>query len=66
MECQDKKIKLQIRLRIFLKRYLEAKYGPGLFPVISMIAKRDDNVEERNIYEILNHNIAYEIRLQPY
>ena len=26
--------------------------------------KRDDNVEGRNIYEIFNHNIAYEIRLQ--
>lgn len=49
-----------------MKRYLEAKYGPGLFPVISMIEKRDDNVEGRNIYEILNHNIAYEICLQPY
>ena len=26
--------------------------------------KRDDNVEGRNIYEIFNHQIAYEIRLQ--
>ncbi len=26
--------------------------------------KRDDNIEERNIYEIFNHQIAYEIRLQ--
>lgn len=26
--------------------------------------KRDDNLEGRNIYEIFNHNIAYEIRLQ--
>ena len=26
--------------------------------------KRDDNIEGRNIYEIFNHNIAYEIRLQ--
>lgn len=26
--------------------------------------KRDDNLEERNIYEIFNHQIAYEIRLQ--
>ena len=26
--------------------------------------KRDDNIEGRNIYEIFNHQIAYEIRLQ--
>ena len=26
--------------------------------------KRDDNIEGRNIYEIFDHNIAYEIRLQ--
>ncbi len=26
--------------------------------------KRDDNVEGRNVYEVFNHNIAYEIRLQ--
>lgn len=26
--------------------------------------KRDDNLEGRNIYEIFNHQIAYEIRLQ--
>lgn len=26
--------------------------------------KRDDNLEDRNIYEIFNHQIAYEIRLQ--
>lgn len=26
--------------------------------------KRDDNVEGRNIYEIFNHQVAYEIRLQ--
>lgn len=26
--------------------------------------KRDDNIEGRNIYEIFNHKIAYEIRLQ--
>ena len=26
--------------------------------------KRDDNMEGRNIYEIFDHNIAYEIRLQ--
>ncbi len=26
--------------------------------------KRDDNVEGRNVYEIFNHQIAYEIRLQ--
>ncbi len=26
--------------------------------------KRDDNIEGRNIYEIYDHNIAYEIRLQ--
>lgn len=26
--------------------------------------KRDDNLEGRNIYQIFNHNIAYEIRLQ--
>ena len=26
--------------------------------------KRDDYIEGRNIYEIFNHNIAYEIRLQ--
>ena len=26
--------------------------------------KRDDNMEGRNIYEIFNHQIAYEIRLQ--
>lgn len=26
--------------------------------------KRDDNIEGQNIYEIFNHNIAYEIRLQ--
>lgn len=26
--------------------------------------KRDDNIEGRNIYEIFEHNIAYEIRLQ--
>jgi len=26
--------------------------------------KRDDNIEGRNIYEIFNHEIAYEIRLQ--
>lgn len=26
--------------------------------------KRDDNIEGRNIYEIFNYNIAYEIRLQ--
>ncbi|MBQ9991115.1 MAG: DEAD/DEAH box helicase [Lachnospiraceae bacterium] len=26
--------------------------------------KRDDNLESRNIYEIFNHQIAYEIRLQ--
>lgn len=26
--------------------------------------KRDDNLEGRNIYEIFDHNIAYEIRLQ--
>lgn len=26
--------------------------------------KRDDNVEGRNVYELFNHQIAYEIRLQ--
>ncbi|WP_405376032.1 DUF3427 domain-containing protein [Pseudobutyrivibrio sp.] len=26
--------------------------------------KRDDNIEGRNVYEIFNHQIAYEIRLQ--
>lgn len=26
--------------------------------------KRDDNIEGHNIYEIFDHNIAYEIRLQ--
>ena len=26
--------------------------------------KRDDNIAGKNIYEIFNHNIAYEIRLQ--
>ena len=26
--------------------------------------KRDDNLDGRNIYEIFNHQIAYEIRLQ--
>ncbi len=26
--------------------------------------KRDDNIEGRNVYELFNHNIAYEIRLQ--
>ncbi len=26
--------------------------------------KRDDNIDGRNIYEIFDHNIAYEIRLQ--
>ncbi len=26
--------------------------------------KRDDNIEGKNIYEIFNHQIAYEIRLQ--
>ena len=26
--------------------------------------KRDDNIEGRNVYEIFDHNIAYEIRLQ--
>ncbi len=26
--------------------------------------KRDDNIEGRNIYEIFNYQIAYEIRLQ--
>ena len=26
--------------------------------------KRDDNIEGRNIYEVFDHNIAYEIRLQ--
>lgn len=26
--------------------------------------KRDDHIEGRNIYEIFDHNIAYEIRLQ--
>ena len=26
--------------------------------------KRDDNIEGRNVYELYNHNIAYEIRLQ--
>ena len=26
--------------------------------------KQDDNLEGRNIYEIFNHQIAYEIRLQ--
>lgn len=26
--------------------------------------KRDDNIEGRNIYELFDHNIAYEIRLQ--
>ena len=26
--------------------------------------KRDDNIEGRNVYEVFNHNIAYEIRLQ--
>lgn len=26
--------------------------------------KRDDNVEGRNVYEIFNYQIAYEIRLQ--
>lgn len=26
--------------------------------------KRDDNIEERNIYEIFDYNIAYEMRLQ--
>lgn len=26
--------------------------------------KKDDHIEGRNIYEIFDHNIAYEIRLQ--
>ena len=26
--------------------------------------KRDDSIEERNVYELFNHQIAYEIRLQ--
>ena len=26
--------------------------------------KRDDDIEEKNIYQIFNYQIAYEIRLQ--
>ena len=26
--------------------------------------KRDDNIEGRNVYELFDHQIAYEIRLQ--
>lgn len=40
-------------------------FKPKLF--LGMTAtpdKRDDNIEGRNIYEIFNHNIVYEIRLQ--
>ena len=40
-------------------------FNPKLF--LGMTAtpdKRDDNLEGRNIYEIFNHQIAYEIRLQ--
>ena len=40
-------------------------FTPKLF--LGMTAtpdKRDDNIEERNIYEIFNYQIAYEIRLQ--
>ena len=38
-----------------------------LFRSLGMTAtpdKRDDNVEGRNVYEIFNYQIAYEIRLQ--
>lgn len=42
-------------------KYFEPKLWLGMTATPD---KRDDNIEGRNIYDIFNHQIAYEIRLQ--
>ena len=53
-----------IVLQIVIKTVMDYFHPKLWLGMTATPDKRDDNLDGRNIYEIFNHQIAYEIRLQ--